>query len=329
MEEMNKKYILIALFFLVWSIASAQVMLPTFQGVFSNNEVLGAPTSPIATAGDAQATISFVAPSANGGSTITGYTVTSSPSGFTASGSASPITLTGLSNGTSYTFTVVATNATGNSLASVASNSVTPFLCGTTITFTYNGANVIYGTVLSAGKCWLDRNLGATRVATSSTDASSYGDLFQWGRGADGHQLRNSLEVGVQSTNDVPGNGKFITGFADWRNPSNQNLWQGINGVNNPCPSGFRLPTYQELDAERGSWSSQNSSGAIASQLNLPMAGRRVANDGSLASVGSAGYYWASTSTGTIPYRLFFTGTNAEMNSNGGGVGNCVRCIRD
>ena len=85
-----------------------------------------APTAVSATAGNAQATVSFTAPSNNGGATITGYTVTSNPGSFTASGSSSPITVSGLTNGTAYTFTVVATNSVGNSTASDPSNSVTP-----------------------------------------------------------------------------------------------------------------------------------------------------------------------------------------------------------
>jgi trimeric autotransporter adhesin len=88
--------------------------------------VPNAPTIGTATKGNSQATVAFTAPANNGGSTITGYTVTSSPGGFTGTGSTSPITVTGLSNGTAYTFTVIATNANGNSVASSASNSVTP-----------------------------------------------------------------------------------------------------------------------------------------------------------------------------------------------------------
>jgi hypothetical protein len=88
--------------------------------------VPGAPTIGSAVAGNAQAEVSFTAPSTDGGSPITGYTVTSNPGGFTGTGSVSPINVTGLTNGTSYTFTVVATNAVGNSAASAASNAVTP-----------------------------------------------------------------------------------------------------------------------------------------------------------------------------------------------------------
>jgi hypothetical protein len=68
--------------------------------------------------------VSFSAPANNGGSAITQYTVTSSPGGVTATGSSSPITVSGLTAGTSYTFTVTATNAIGTSNASSASSAV-------------------------------------------------------------------------------------------------------------------------------------------------------------------------------------------------------------
>ena len=87
------------------------------------------PSAPIignAIAGDAQAIVDFIAPLTNGGSVITGYTVTSNPGSITATGTIAPITVTGLTNGTSYTFTVTAANAVGTSIASMSSNSVTP-----------------------------------------------------------------------------------------------------------------------------------------------------------------------------------------------------------
>lgn len=84
-----------------------------------------APTIGTATAGNATASVTFTA-GATGGSAITGFTATSSPGSITGTNTVSPITVSGLTNGTTYTFTVTATNANGTSAPSAASNSVTP-----------------------------------------------------------------------------------------------------------------------------------------------------------------------------------------------------------
>ncbi|MBO9678769.1 MAG: DUF4347 domain-containing protein [Acidovorax sp.] len=101
----------------------------------------GAPTSPVATAGDTQASIAFAAPSSTGGASITSYTVTASPPDVApVNGASSPIVVTGLTNGQAYTFTVTATNAASlTGPASISSNSVTP-KATQTITFANPGA---------------------------------------------------------------------------------------------------------------------------------------------------------------------------------------------
>ena len=72
------------------------------------------------------AIVSFDPPESDGGSPITGYTVTSHPGGITAEGAKSPITVIRLRNGRAYRFTVTATSSVGTGLDSSPSNSVTP-----------------------------------------------------------------------------------------------------------------------------------------------------------------------------------------------------------
>ncbi|WP_165872461.1 Ig-like domain-containing protein [Shewanella frigidimarina] len=113
----------------------------TGNGITVSNAatVSDAPIIGTVVAGIGEASVSFTAPTNNGGAVITGYTVTSSPGGFTASGASSPLIVTGLTNGTVYTFSVTATNSAGSSVASVSSNSVIPQALQT-ITFTNPGA---------------------------------------------------------------------------------------------------------------------------------------------------------------------------------------------
>lgn len=178
----------------------------------------------------------------------------------------------------------------------------------------------------------MDRNLGASRAATSSTDAESYGDLYQWGRAADGHQVRTSPTTTTLSSTDQPGHGEFVLApdsRYDWRSPQNDNLWQGVNGVNNPCPDGYRLPTQAEWEAERNSWSSNDLNGAYASPLKLPVAGRRGFGNGSLNNVGSYGGYWSGTVDGTYSRHLGFDSSTASMRSHRRAYGRSVRCLKN
>jgi len=224
--------------------------------------------------------------------------------------------ITGLKANTKYFVKAYAINSAGTSYGNEVS-----FTTTAAVSFTFN-------TVIGANKrIWMDRNLGATRVATSSTDVEAYGDLYQWGRGADGHQSRTSATITTLSSADQPGNGRFILAPdkpIDWRSPQNNNLWQGVNGTNNPCPSGYRLPTEAEWTTERDSWTPKTSAGAFASPLKLPMAGNRTGYDGLIIKVGTIGYYWSSTD-----YGLSFEGSYTSMSPYSRANGFSVRCIKD
>jgi hypothetical protein len=98
------------------------------QAFATSNVAPNAPTAVTASPGNATATVTWSAPAPNGGTPISSYTVTASPGGasaITPDGGTTSIDVVGLTNGTAYSFTVVATNAAGNSAASSASTAIT------------------------------------------------------------------------------------------------------------------------------------------------------------------------------------------------------------
>lgn len=183
----------------------------------------------------------------------------------------------------------------------------------------------------ATGKTWMDRNLGASRKANSITDAGAYGDLYQWGRRADGHQCRNSQTTDALSFTEQPDHGLFITPSGmpyNWLVSQNTNLWQGTSGVNNPCPQGFRVPTAAEMEQEFKSWSEPGLVGGFASPLKWVAGGIRGFN-GSLTVVGSSGVYWTSSPEGASNSTLMLAGSNnANLNVLNRGYGFSVRCLK-
>jgi len=299
---------------------------------------------------------------ANGGAVITAsgicWSKTNNPptisdsktTGTTASGSFTYV-MNNLDASSTYYIRAYATNSVGTGYGNVVS--VTTTADSSTVTFIYNGATVTYGVITSpvTGRKWLDRNLGATRVATTYNDRQAYGHLFQWGRPADGHQMvtytSNTAGSGgamtkTLATSDVPGNATFITPdntvpingvyVYDWRDDQNTNRW-AINSQGS-CPSGWHVPTAAEWDAETGitNWTT-----AFA-QLKLTAAGYRYGDfdgsgrEGTVRTVGSSGWYWSSSlwpaGAGFSAYKDISSG-GSYTDLAGRAYGMAIRCIKN
>ena len=187
--------------------------------------------------------------------------------------------------------------------------------------------NTVYNPV--TGRTWMDKNLGASQVAISFDDVNAFGDLYQWGRASDGHQLRNSTTTTVLSSSNSPNHSDFILASSDWLSFSNDSLWQGVNGINNPCPDGFRLPTEEEFEAERLSWSSNDAAGAFASVLKLTIGGARSRTSGAIGNVGTFVGYRTSTLNGNQSRLLGIAISNSFTANRDRADGNCIRCIKN
>ena len=231
--------------------------MPNFNGLWTSRQqmqarggntwpsVPGAPTSPVATAGNASASVAFVAPADTGfpANAITGYRVTSTPGGFTGTGLTSPVTVSGLTNGTAYTFTVAAQNVNGYGPESVSSNSVTPVLP--------NYVEEVFST-------WLYTGTGAAQTITNGVDLSTKGglvwikdrtiaenhNLFDTVRGA-GYTLITN-ETGAQGPFDGQRLSAFTTsGFSvGTRNAVNLNTDRFSSWTFREQPKFFDIVTY-------------------------------------------------------------------------------------
>ncbi len=163
--------------------------------------VPSAPAQPTVTHGNATISVAFGAPSSDGGSAITGYTATctSSDGGTTGSntGATSPIVASALTNGTTYTCTVFASNVNGAGNASVASAATVPATTpGTPAqpTLTHGNASISVAFAAPAS------NGGSTITGYSTTCTSSDGGTAGTNTGATSPIVVSALTNGKTYT---------------------------------------------------------------------------------------------------------------------------------
>jgi uncharacterized protein (TIGR02145 family) len=278
----------------------------------------GAPTGVVATAGVSSASVVFMAPTNNGGSAITGYTVTSSPGGITATGTSLSLTVTGLTNGTAYTFTVVATNVVGNSVPSAASTAVAPAAASSCPNSTITDVDGnIYRTVFIGTQCWTMDNLRVTKYSDGTTPIPDETATANTGWGSLGYGARTEYVAG--------GLTGYVSTYGYLYN------WYAVAGIitaggastNNICPTGWHVPINADWIALEGYlggsggaggkmkenvtglWNAPNTGADNTSGFTaLPAGYRYGAGDfstrggnaiGSFGSIGENAFFWSAT----------------------------------
>lgn len=205
-------------------------------------------------------------------------------------------------------------------------------------------------------------------------DDYKYGKLYQWGRkygqgysdefyDGDWDQTYSDATVPTFAeggVSEIGGNHKsnanvFYTGYSDWVDPRNDELWNSGSESNpvkteyDPCPDGWRVPTYaelSELSKNHSSWTSENGqsgywfSGASSytetvPQIFFPAAGYRYYDDGRAGSRGFYGYYWSSRPGGNsyngyhYAYNLYFYSGDVDLYYLTRASGYSVRCVQE
>ncbi|SFV89037.1 hypothetical protein MNB_SUP05-SYMBIONT-7-553 [hydrothermal vent metagenome] len=206
------------------------------------------------------------------------------------------------------------------------------------------------------GRVWLDRNLGATQVATSMLDTNAYGHYYQWGRAAYGHEKSNSTPSN-NNTIEACGGGSgkqqyFLIGNGNWDESYTEDWttpWFDINGTEREqcwakttgtigaiCPAGYHIPTKEDYAREASQLNTRAK--AFNSFLKMPSAGYRWGGSdqddtgGDLKNRGSLGLFWTRSPKRRIGdeprYSYAFNIDTGKSYTNYRNDGLSVRCIK-
>ena len=203
------------------------------------------------------------------------------------------------------------------------------------IEFTHNG--LTYGTVISpyTGKVWLDRNLGAAQICTSYDDEECYGDYYQWGREADGHEKPDHTTTYTQATTITAADASFIHYNdypQDWTTADSDGAlraaeWSKTDGTS-ICPVEYRVPTIDEIEVETTSAliAVTNKVDAFDNFLKLPSSG---IGGSSVFSQTYTGRIWSSSVDDFYSHVFLYDSTESGTSPNYRSTSYPVRCIKD
>ena len=216
------------------------------------------------------------------------------------------------------------------------------------------GKGIVIGDVI-----WAPVNCGY-EPATSDSKGYPYGKLYQWGRKyGQGYSTSYDASVpkivegpisAINGHNDIYSNTFFTASSPfDWTSPQKDDLWNSGTEDNpvkteyDPCPEGWRVPTYPELAQLTNSYSSFMTVGDQkgryfcgdytyldnAPQVFFPAAGYRNSRDGNAGSRGDTGNYWSSRPYSFYGNRLYFYISKVSMSYDYRATGSSVRCVQE
>lgn len=224
----------------------------------------------------------------------------------------------------------------------------------------YKVDGVSYGEGIVIGEViWAPVNCGY-EPSTSDSKGYPYGKLYQWGRKyGQGYSASYDASVpeimegpisAINGQKDIYSNTFFTASESpyDWTSPQKDDLWNSGTEDNpvkteyDPCPEGWRVPTYAELDKMSNSYSSLTTVGGQkgryfcgdytyldnAPQVFFHAAGYR-SNDDGFASYRGLGYYWSSNPSSASAGRLYFGSSGVDVSYNARAYGYSVRCVQE